>query len=75
MRDKKTYDSLPVKNKDIDKIMPGGYGMQYTPSQERADKKRAKMAELNKKLSKVTMSPAKTKPTMKERFMALKKGL
>lgn len=73
--DKKTYDSLPVKNKDIDKIMPGGYVMQYTPSQERADKKRAKMAELNKKLSKVTMSPAKTKPTMKERFMALKKGL
>lgn len=75
MKDKKMYDSLPVKNKIIDKMMPGGYVTQWTPSQQRANDKRAKMAELSKKLSKITISPKKEKPSIKDRFMALKKGL
>ncbi len=75
MKDKKMYDSLSVKNKDIDRIMPGGYVTQWTPSQQRANDKRAKMDELNIKLHKITVSPAKTKPTIKERFIALKKGM
>ena len=69
MKDKKKYDSLPVRNKDIEKIMPGGYVMQQTPSMDRAAAVRKSIKKVQPLLKKKPM------PTIKERFIALKKGL
>lgn len=61
MDKKMIYDSLPVKNKDIDRVVDG-YVTQLTPSMERS-------AKLNKVLSKYKQLPVKPKQkTMAQRF-------
>lgn len=61
MDKKMIYDSLPVKNKDIDRVVDG-YVTQLTPSMERS-------AKLTRLLNKYKELPVKPKQkTMAQRF-------